>query len=95
MNDARVWTLPITPTAQGRVRVTAFDAATNTAQDLSNAAFSIVDATAPSATLSVPNGAEVWAAGSAHNITWIATDDVAVTSVTLEYSLDNGGSWLA
>src|SRR5262249_34220229 len=87
------WSVPITPTGQGLVRVTALDAATNTAVGESKAGVRIVDATAPTATLSSPNGAEVWAAGSAHNITWVANDDVAVASVTLEYSLDNGGSW--
>lgn len=51
------------------------------------------DVTAPVITVSSPNGGENWATGSAHAITWSASDNTAVTAVTLELSLDNGGSW--
>jgi hypothetical protein len=53
------------------------------------------DATAPTIALSSPNGGEAWALGSTHAITWSASDNVAVTSVALELSLDNGASWSA
>jgi len=71
----------------------AHDAAGNQGQDVSNATFTIAppDTTAPTVTVTSPNGGESWAAGSAHNITWTATDDVGVTSVDLYYS-PNGGS---
>lgn len=48
------------------------------------------DTTPPSVTVSAPNGGENWTAGSTHNITWTATDNVGVTSVDLVYSTDGG-----
>jgi beta-lactamase superfamily II metal-dependent hydrolase len=52
-----------------------------------------VDGVAPSATVLSPNGGETLVAGAAGNITWSASDNVGVTSVDVQYSLDNGGSW--
>ena len=53
------------------------------------------DTQAPSVTVTSPNGGEAWALGSSHNITWTATDNVGVTSVAIDVSLDHGGSWSA
>ena len=38
-----------------------------------------------------PNGGEVWAVGSGHNITWSTNGDVG--PVKLEYSTDGGSTW--
>jgi beta-lactamase superfamily II metal-dependent hydrolase len=51
------------------------------------------DVTAPLVTVSSPNGGEAWATGSSHNITWTATDNVGVTSITLQYSTNSGATW--
>jgi hypothetical protein len=51
------------------------------------------DTQAPTITVDAPNGGESWAAGSSHDITWTASDNVGVTSITLEYSVNNGASW--
>ena len=51
------------------------------------------DATAPTVTVGSPNGAEVWACGSAHAITWTATDNVGVAAVKIEVSTTNGAAW--
>jgi hypothetical protein len=74
------------------VQVVAHDAAGNTGSDLSNGSFTITapDTTSPTVTVTSPNGGESWAAGSVHNITWTATDNVAVTSVDILYSTDGG-----
>ncbi len=68
------------------------DAAGNAGQDVSDATFTIAppDTTSPAVTVTSPNGGESWAAGSIHNITWTATDDVGVTAVDLYYSTDGG-----
>ncbi|MBI3328838.1 MAG: fibronectin type III domain-containing protein, partial [Nitrospinae bacterium] len=50
---------------------------------------------APSVSLGRPNGGENWPVGSVQTITWSATDDVAVTSVSLFYSTDGGLNWTA
>jgi beta-lactamase superfamily II metal-dependent hydrolase len=51
------------------------------------------DVTPPLVTVSSPNGGEIWAIGSSHNITWTATDDVGVASITIQYSTNNGTTW--
>ncbi len=51
------------------------------------------DLIAPVATLQSPLGGEAWKAGSSHPITWIATDNVGVTSVDLAWSSDGGSTW--
>jgi beta-lactamase superfamily II metal-dependent hydrolase len=51
------------------------------------------DVTAPLVTVSSPNGGETWATGSSYTIAWTATDNVGVTSITLQYSTNNGTTW--
>ena len=55
-----------------------------------------VDRSVPTVAVTSPNGGETWVAGSVHAITWTASDaeGVAANGVTLEYSANNGGSWL-
>jgi hypothetical protein len=48
---------------------------------------------APSVTLGSPNGGENWLVGSVQDITWTATDNTGVTSVSLFYSTDGGVNW--
>lgn len=52
-----------------------------------------VDQTLPTVLVSAPNGSETWKAGSAHNITWTANDNIAVTGVDLAYSTDGGATY--
>ena len=160
------WTIPAQPTANGRVRVMARDAAGNAGADSSLAAFSVdywtitaaagsggsvapsgivpvsegassnftitpgsgwqiagvivdgdsvgavssypfiavsahhtlsasfLDVAAPAVTVTSPAGGESWEAGSVHAVTWNATDNLAVDSVTIEYSLAGlAGPW--
>jgi hypothetical protein len=51
------------------------------------------DMTAPTVTVSAPNGGEVLAAGSSTNITWSASDNFAVDHVDLYYSTDSGSTF--
>lgn len=51
-----------------------------------------VDAT-PSAKVLSPDGGELLTVGTSHEIKWAASDDLAVTSVDLYYSTDNGVSY--
>ncbi len=53
------------------------------------------DLTPPVATVTSPNGGEQWAAGSTHAITWTASDNIAVTTVDLVYSIDGGSTYSA
>mgnify|MGYP003348468878 CR=1 FL=1 len=55
---------------------------------------SFVDVAAPVVKVTSPNGGEVWAAGSLHAITWTASDNVGVDSVTVQVSTRGiGGPW--
>lgn len=47
----------------------------------------------PSVAVSAPNGGEEWEVDSEHSITWIATDNVRVDSVSIYYSIDGGMSF--
>jgi len=53
--------------------------------------------TAPSVTVSTPNGGEVWTGGTPHRIFWNMSDaqeaNTALT-VRINYSLDSGASWI-
>jgi beta-lactamase superfamily II metal-dependent hydrolase len=51
------------------------------------------DLTAPVVNLTAPDGGEVWKVGSAHPITWSASDNIAVASVDLAWSPDGGSTW--
>ena len=51
------------------------------------------DVTPPVVNLTSPDGGESWAAGSTHNITWTATDNVAVATVDLALSTNGGTSF--
>ncbi len=87
------WTVPSTPSANALVRVVVRDAVGNTGSDISDAAFTISDQTAPSVTVNSPNGGETWIIGAMRDVTWSASDNVAVASVELLYSTDNGASY--
>ncbi|MHA1287493.1 MAG: BspA family leucine-rich repeat surface protein [Candidatus Thorarchaeota archaeon] len=90
------WTVPDDPTISARVKVVAYDAAGNGGYDISNANFTITappDTTDPTVTVNDPNGGETWQAGTPHNITWTANDNVGVDHVALAYSINGGSTW--
>jgi len=84
------WLVTAPQTAAARIKVIAYDAAANSGSDVSDANFQIVDTTPPSVTVNAPNGGEAWAIGSTQNVTWTATDNIAVTSITVVLSRDGG-----
>jgi len=87
------WTVPITPSTQCRVRVSCRDEANNVSSDVSDSSFGISDPS-PSVTVTAPDGGETWDCGSVHAITWQASDNLGVTAYKLEYSTNNGSSWV-
>ncbi|MGH1364842.1 MAG: LamG-like jellyroll fold domain-containing protein [Calditrichia bacterium] len=48
--------------------------------------------TQPTIELISPNGGEIWTVGSTEDIRW---NSIAVTGIDLEYSIDNGNSWIS
>jgi hypothetical protein len=51
------------------------------------------DVTAPSVTVTSPNGGEAAYLAAPYDITWSASDDVTVTSVDILLSRDGGSTW--
>ncbi|MFH1313486.1 MAG: metallophosphoesterase [Candidatus Eisenbacteria bacterium] len=84
------WQVDVSPTTQARVKVIAYDAATNSGEDVSNGNFTIADGEDPVVTVTQPNGGETWDIGQAYDITWTATDNIAVASITIVFSGDGG-----
>jgi hypothetical protein len=87
------WMVDAAPSTQARVKVIAYDVEANSGEDVSDANFTISDGTAPAVTLTSPNGGETLDIGAAYDITWTATDDVGVTSITIVCSVDGGASY--
>jgi hypothetical protein len=47
----------------------------------------------PVVTVATPDGGDVWDIGLAYDITWTATDNIGVTSITIMYSSDGGATY--
>ena len=85
------WTIPNTPSTTCKVKIT--DVSNASISDQSNNIFTISSPPPPPAiTVTSPNGGENWEVGSSHNITWTSTN---VTNVKIEYTTNNGSSWLS
>jgi beta-lactamase superfamily II metal-dependent hydrolase len=90
------WNVPQTPSTTCLAKVTVWDAANNTSNDISNNVFSIVvsqDSIAPTVTVLAPNGGETWYSDDIDTIRWTASDDIGVASYSISYTTNNGGSW--
>ncbi|MCP5052288.1 MAG: hypothetical protein GY940_34285 [bacterium] len=92
-NDgAYSWSVPTTESAQCLIRIK--EASDGQPIDYSNAVFSIVSSTPPTAptiTVTSPNGGENLEAGTSHTITWTTTGTIG--PVRIEFSQNNGGNW--
>ncbi|MCZ7612671.1 MAG: T9SS type A sorting domain-containing protein [Ignavibacteriaceae bacterium] len=82
------WTVPSTPSTQCLVRIS--DASNSAIYDLSNAPFTI-SASNPTITVTVPNGGEIWEGNTNHLIRWTRQE---VSVVKIEYSTNNGSTWI-
>ena len=92
-NDSSfTWVVPDTPSENCVVKVVAYDSSVNSDEDVSDAAFSIRvrDLTLPEVAVVAPADGETLYVGEEAQILWIATDNVAVDSVSIYYSTDGG-----
>lgn len=80
------WTIPNTPSTQCLIRVS--DASLASRFDISDSVFSIT----PLITVTSPNGGENWVGDTEHNITWTSQ---VITNVSIDYSTDNGSTWVS
>jgi hypothetical protein len=53
----------------------------------------VTDTIPPEVTVTAPNGGEVWTVGQTYTITWNATDNVGVSSISIYYSYDGGTNY--
>ena len=81
------WLVPNTLSSQCKVKIV--DNKNPAIWDTSAQVFSIMQAAALS--LTSPAGGEQWRVGEVHNITWT---QIGVTELKIEYSTNNGSSWI-
>jgi beta-lactamase superfamily II metal-dependent hydrolase len=94
--DHYQWSLPLTPATACRVKVTVWDAAGNSANDISNGVFSIVaghDTISPSVTVLWPNGGELLISGFVDTIRWQASDNIGIATYAVSYTINGGSTW--
>jgi len=87
------WTAPEHPYSQCRIKVRVYDPFGHTAEDMSGSDFSVFDDVNPSVTVLSPNGYEWLEIGQQFEITWQATDNGVVDSVSIYLSTDGGSSY--
>jgi len=94
------WTVPGVNSDMCLVKAVAFDAAGNSAADMSNSVFTVTtaapDVKAPVVTVNRPVGGETFAGGSQEFILWSATDDVSAQGnigITIYYKVGTG-TWI-
>jgi hypothetical protein len=83
------WTVTGAATTHARIRVSSIFFPS--LFDTSDADFTIAAAPTASITVTAPNGGEMWAVSSAHNITWTSVG--VGSSVKIELSRDSGTTW--
>jgi hypothetical protein len=83
------WNIPAVESDEALVRVS--DAGNSSINDISDNVFTIESGASASVALTVPNGGEIWTAGTSQQVNWTSTGVIA--NVRLEYSLNNGSSW--
>ncbi|PKL82438.1 MAG: hypothetical protein CVV24_10090 [Ignavibacteriae bacterium HGW-Ignavibacteriae-3] len=81
------WNVPNSLSSQCIIKIS--DAADGDPADQSNATFSIVPK--PELRVLKPNGGETWTGGFADTLKWYS---LGVENVTIEYSPNNGGTWV-
>ena len=88
------WTVPSVNSQTVLVKMSAVDAAGNTASAQSSSNLTI-DSTSPTVSLTSLTGGQIIAGGSTQAITWSASDNysLAANPISLSYSTDGGTSW--
>jgi hypothetical protein len=86
------WTVPNTGTNLGIVRVIGWDAAGNSGAGFSGP-FTTADFTPPTVSILAPTNGSPLTGNTTSLVAWVATDNVAVTRIDLDFSLNNGAAW--
>jgi parallel beta-helix repeat protein len=90
-NDGiREWVVPDTPSNMCKIRIS--EVVEPAISGTGNKVFKISKTEVASIGIMSPNGGENWEVGSMHDITWKSSGKVG--NVKLEYSVDNGKTWI-
>ena len=87
------WIVPDFGSNVAQIRLTAVDATGNTGIGFSGN-FTTADSTPPAVAITAPLAGAILAGGGSTNILWNAADNGVISGVDLEFSLDNGATWL-
>ncbi|MCW5553711.1 MAG: hypothetical protein KIS67_16325 [Verrucomicrobiae bacterium] len=94
LNDGQFsWIVSDTGTSIAQIKVSARDLMGNVNYSTSGP-FTTADLTPPSVSLISPTGGVTLSGNANANLTWSGSDNVGITRIDLEYSLDGGQSWL-
>jgi uncharacterized repeat protein (TIGR02543 family) len=92
INDgSHSWSVPDNPSETCLIRISETDGEPS---DVSDSVFSIVSTSTSTITVTSPNGGENVTIGETYDITWTSTGMDEEDTVIIEYSTDNGISWL-
>lgn len=86
-NGSHGWVIPNSPSANCLIKIS--DVANAIVSDTSDAAFTILEQR--TITVTAPDNGETWYIGVIEIITWNSTG--AISTVSIDYSIDNGSSW--
>lgn len=90
-DETHSWSVPEIHSDSALIRIVAYDPNSLWDEDTSDGFFHLLpDTVGPAVTIVAPNGGETFYIGNDHEITWIATDDNGVDSISVLYSLNKG-----
>jgi hypothetical protein len=92
-DSAYLWTVPNSPSSTCLMKTKAWDWTAKWDEDTSDAVFTIGDFTPPTVKVVRPNGGEGLGIGLIDTVRWNASDNVAVDSLSIDYSTNAGTLW--
>jgi hypothetical protein len=90
--DSLKFDIPIGATDKAKVKVVALDHQGNSGYDESPY-FTVIDNTPPTVSISNPKQNDQFEIGTAITVDWVGNDNVGISSVDINYSLDESTTW--
>ena len=90
--DSLKFDIPIGATNKAKVKVVALDHQGNSGYD-EGPYFTVIDNTPPTVSISNPTQIDQFEIGTAITVGWIGNDNVGISSVDINYSLDESTTW--
>ncbi|MDP6587171.1 MAG: hypothetical protein QF535_21140, partial [Anaerolineales bacterium] len=90
--DSLKFNIPIGATDKAKVKVVALDTQGNSGYD-EGPYFTVTDNTPPTVSISNPKQNDQFEIGTAITVDWVGNDNVGISSVNINYSLDESTTW--